>query len=619
MIPEPEENTRLLRLMRRIGYSFSGMNVYLFFLLIFIYHVLVTFQGIDFNDEGFHVAFYQQIFHDPESVQYAFWGWLSGIVGGGFMKTFPFLGIWGIRLLGAIVSTGTIAIAFNLLKRYLHNGWLKLSLILLSLFINEDAKNLYYNNLSAFLYFVSAYFLFVGIRDKKKLFLFAGGFFIGLNVFSRLPNLLGVGMILSIFYYGYLTRERVKDLLIRSCFFLSGILVAFLLVYLAMKSLHHLGYFIESVKMISASSQGASLNDGLDGAYGIGNMLKTNLSDYLRSLEFVLMLCLPVLLAGYVNYSYRNSSKLVDTGVLCFNFIITLGVFLMAITGGFTSFRLLELFTGFSLLSVLVLIDNKTAADFKLLTFIGCLILLIHPFGSASGIATVVVYSMWICFPVTLDYMAGLKWLNLELKVDSSAGVTSLKSFFNAITFRRLRWILVIVISVACLYNVINYPYLCDRHSRLEMRYSVDNKFMKGVFTSKGRADALDDLLKASARYVKPDDVVLAYDCMPMYHFMTQTKSYVRNPCIWFYTTYLFREEMKWAEAHQSGLPVIVRQLVKTTGDGSGWPEVRPAEDYLHFKRTQGKNQILDDFIKRHQYREVWNNGIFTILVPQKR
>jgi hypothetical protein len=166
---------------------------------------------------------------------------------------------------------------------------------------------------------------------------------------------------------------------------------------------------------------------------------------------------------------------------------------------------------------------------------------------------------------------------------------------------------------------VINYPYLCDRHSRLEMRYSVDNKFMKGVFTSKGRADALDDLLKASARYVKPDDVVLAYDCMPMYHFMTQTKSYVRNPCIWFYTTYLFREEMKWAEAHQSGLPVIVRQLVKTTGDGSGWPEVRPAEDYLHFKRTQGKNQILDDFIKRHQYREVWNNGIFTILVPQKR
>ena len=74
MIPEPEENTRLLRVMRRIGYGFSGMNVYLFFLLIFIYHVLVIFQGIDFNDDGFPVAFSPQIFNDPESVQYAFWG-----------------------------------------------------------------------------------------------------------------------------------------------------------------------------------------------------------------------------------------------------------------------------------------------------------------------------------------------------------------------------------------------------------------------------------------------------------------------------------------------------------------------------------------------------------------
>src|SRR5580692_1672648 len=85
---------------KRIGIWLSGMNIYIFFLFIFIYHVLVIFQGIDFNDEGFHLAFYQQIFNNPESVQYAFWGWLSGIVGGTFMKLFPYLGIWGIRLLG---------------------------------------------------------------------------------------------------------------------------------------------------------------------------------------------------------------------------------------------------------------------------------------------------------------------------------------------------------------------------------------------------------------------------------------------------------------------------------------------------------------------------------------
>src|ERR1700692_4868594 len=140
---------------------------------------------------------------------------------------------------------------------------------------------------------------------------------------------------------------------------------------------------------------------------------------------------------------------------------------------------------------------------------------------------------------------------------------------------------------------------------------------MKAVFTSKGRADAIDGLLLASAKYVKPNDYVLAYDCMPLYHFMTETRSYVRNPCIWFYTTGLFREELNYAELNNRQMPVIVTQLIKTTGEGSAWPETRPAQNYLAFKRTQGKNKILDEFIRRHNYKEVWNNREFEILVLQ--
>ncbi|HEU4608811.1 MAG TPA: hypothetical protein VFS31_11935, partial [Chitinophagaceae bacterium] len=39
-----------------------------FFLIVLIVHILLTIQGLDFNDEGFHAAFYQQIFTDPSSV-----------------------------------------------------------------------------------------------------------------------------------------------------------------------------------------------------------------------------------------------------------------------------------------------------------------------------------------------------------------------------------------------------------------------------------------------------------------------------------------------------------------------------------------------------------------------
>ena len=610
------KTTPNMNIPQRIGRWLTGMNIYIFFLIIFIYHVLVIFQGIDFNDEGFHLAFYQQIFDNPESVQYAFWGWLSGIVGGSFMKMFPFLGIWGIRFLGAIVSTATIIIAYNLLKKYLHNGYLKVSLIMLSLFINEDAKNLYYNNLSAFLYIVTAYFIFIGLRENKKWMIFASGFIAGLNIFTRLPNLLGIGLIVSFFYYGFITRKNVKYIVIRSGFFLLGTGVACLLVFAFMKLIGHFSYFIESIKMISTSSQGAKRDDGLNGAYGITNLLKINFNDYISAARFLILFSLPILIIGFINNLNLGMTKVVRTGIRFLNYALVAGVFLLAIRGWFTSFRLLEFFTGFSLLSILVLIKKNVTPDFKLLTVIGGLILLIHPFGSSAGIATVVVYSMWLAFPIALDYIARLRWLRLDLTIDSSSGGSSLKSAFSDSLFRNIKCVIISAVSIGCLYNVIKYPYLCDSHSRWDMRYSVDNKFMKGVFTSKGRVDDLNDLLLASSKYIKPNDIVLAYDCMPMYHFMTETRSYVRNPCIWFYTTELFRNELKFAESHQNHLPVIVRQLLKTTGEGNAWPEVKPVENYLFFKRTQDKNNILNDFIKRHYYKEVWNNGDFTILIP---
>jgi hypothetical protein len=606
-------------ILRVAGNRLTSINIYIFFLLIFIYHVAVIFQGLDFNDEGFHLAFYQQIFNDPESVQYAFWGWLAGIVGGTFMKAFPFMGIWGIRLLGAIISTGTIIVAYNLLKNYVHNGYLKVSMIMLSLFINGDAKNLYYNNLSAFLYFVTAYFLFTGLRDKKKWMVLSAGFFAGLNIFSRLPNVLGMGLILAILYDGYLTKTHFRILLTRSVIFLCGTVLACFIVFVAMKSLNHFTYFAGSLKMLFSSSNQATQDDGLNGAYGIGRLLKNNLIDYGKSLQFVLIVGLLVFLILQVQYSGRNSSKAFRAGFRLFLYALALVVFALPFTGWFTGYRLTEFFVGMSLLSAVVLFDKGISKGYKLLTFIGGLIFLIHPFGSSEGISTVVVYSMWLSFPIAVDYIVGLKKANLRWGKTLSCRLSPLKTSLHTVLFRRIIWVLICVVSVACIYNVIRYPYLCDLHRREDMRYSVNNKFMKTVFTSKGRADAIDGLLLASSKYVKPNDYVLAYDCMPLYHFMTETRSYVRNPCIWFYTTGLFREELNYAELNNRQMPVIVRQLIKTTGDGSAWPETRPAQNYLTFSRTQGKNKILDEFIRRHNYKEVWNNGEFEILVAQNK
>ncbi len=125
------------------------MNTKVFFFILFLYQVIFIFQGVDLSDEGFYATFYQQIFKDPEATQYNFMFWFSGIVAGAFDYVFHGLGIWGMRLAGVLVTTSTIIITYNLLKRYLNPGYLKLGLLMVLLFINNNLKEIHYNDLSA--------------------------------------------------------------------------------------------------------------------------------------------------------------------------------------------------------------------------------------------------------------------------------------------------------------------------------------------------------------------------------------------------------------------------------------------------------------------------------------
>src|SRR4029077_16234411 len=85
-----------------------------------------------------------------------------------------------------------------------------------------------------------------------------------------------------------------------------------------------------------------------------------------------------------------------------------------------------------------------------------------------------------------------------------------------------------------------DYPH-SDMENRAAMRYAVDNKYMKGIFTTKERAEEINQLLAASSKYVKPNDRVLAYDCVPIFHFMTETIPYTRNPWPWLYQSNTFK------------------------------------------------------------------------------
>ena len=72
--------------------------------------------GFDYCDTGFYLTFYENIFTAPRDVEYNFMYYLSGLVGGAWMRVFPGSGIIGIRILGMLMNLLAIAILFYLYR-----------------------------------------------------------------------------------------------------------------------------------------------------------------------------------------------------------------------------------------------------------------------------------------------------------------------------------------------------------------------------------------------------------------------------------------------------------------------------------------------------------------------
>jgi hypothetical protein len=152
--------------------------------------------------------------------------------------------------------------------------------------------------------------------------------------------------------------------------------------------------------------------------------------------------------------------------------------------------------------------------------------------------------------------------------------------------------------------------------NRVNMFSTVDNKLARGIYTTKERASVVNELLKESSKYVHKNDFVLAYDCIPLYHFLTETRPYMPNSWPWLYLPEYFKFELNNLASKSKELPVIILQKVNTLG--TDWPQ----NHNLEFQRSNPENErdsILNDFMIENAYTKVWENIAFEIRIPNNR
>jgi hypothetical protein len=386
---------------------------------------------------------------------------------------------------------------------------------------------------------------------------------------------------------------------------MTGLVLAF------MKAIGHFDIFVNSIKLLSSMGSG-----GDDSFYGPMVLIKNFITTYSAALKYTGFIAVLLIIAAVVvnlAKKYPFYKKWIVEGL---KYAIILFLCVWLIKGKIDKEVILYFFTGISLITTVLIVFTKTANDHKLLALMGCYILLTFPFSSSAGLYTVGIYSIWLSFPIAIDYLFSITSVSTKISLARKTATDDTNVLITESQLQQIRNWTVIICIFACLVYTWRYPFF-DKHERLKMTSSIDNKYLRGILTTEDRAKALSEMLRESEKYVKPNDYMISYQCMPMLNYATATRPYMRNSYPWLYEAETFKTELYRSYEETKILPVVIMQRMKTIGASSNWPDPSPEDVSVYEKKNEKRDTYMNEFMEAHNYREVWSNNVFRILVPQ--
>ena len=571
----------------------NKINYFLIFLII-IYPLLMAFQGIEMLDAYLLITEYDNFFINPEISQPRFASWLSVFLGAVFSIIFGEMGLWGFKLSYLIVLYLILYAVYSILKPYSDKTQLLFFVFLAMIFVNIDRLYIInYNILTVLFYLYAGLFLHSGLIKNSKLFIFIAGFILGLNIFIRFPNILGIGLLLAIIYYDLAIGNSKNKTLIKALNLILGYIFAIVVMLCTMYLLGHYELYIEKMKelLIDATDSTyhhssslllkviikahiAAFIKGFIYLFALGILLwlskfwnQTKTQVYISSIFFALIAFILLFKINQYNMSYAIS---LDAGLLGLSFIVLLWMI----------FKL-----------------PQTNPEFATLVAIAFLIMEMSPLGSDTGLR-IYSYGLFLVLPLILVYLFSIteiKVFNIEIK----------KQYMH---FLRTLIISFVLIYSLILSNVIA-PSYGDSRNKLSMVYTVDHPKLRGIFTTQERAEALNTIIQNLQKHTDKYHYILSYELIPIVDYLTGLKPYLDSSLLKYFTPSKLKEKFEQGILEKE-LPLVVRAKRFTLKNE--WP-----------RKTVplGRNTrrvLIEEFLNDNYYKTVYEDKNFEILTPQK-
>jgi hypothetical protein len=563
--------------------------------IIVLLQVVLMFHGFDVCDEGFSLTFYQQFFNSPESVEYCFVYWLSGLIGGLWYQLFESGGILWFRFLTVIFNTATFILCYQILKKYMHTFYAMLGLAMV-LFVNDFGfLAFYHNHLTAFLAVLSVYFLVKGLQDKKWLLLGLSGLILGINIFSRLPNVTLLICVLAIPYTTFILRkEPIMTAVKPTLTMLFGSVLGIILVVLAMHGLN------QWTVMENAFSVLFSLGETDDSGHNFMTLIRVIKNNYVaifyEASKLLLVISVLVIVRKFLKHKTIHKFVLLFIGLISFFVLFAKGDIYSVYVLGFIG-------------CIGVMLTKQKSETIKIIAFLALLIMIFLPLGSGGGIHSSGYICIWLAIPFFFHFVSQITKISISADIENTQNTFLVDSQFSRYLFSMIA----ISFFVYKGYSMSQEAYF-DKGSRLSKTSTINSKYANGIYTTKERAAIINDVLFELEKHVSPDDYLLVYDSAPMLHFLTETRPYAYNPWIWIYDHVSYEKKIATAEKDIEVLPIVVQQKFTTIREFSV-----PMDDYLDEHKElsntyhPGRAIVTNNFLEQHDYKLIWSNDYFNI------
>jgi len=458
---------------------------------------------------------------------------------------------------------------------------------------------IHYNNLTSLFFILSVFFLYNGILHKKNNFIFFAGFILGLNIFIRFSNILGIILIITIFFYGYLKKDKLSTQTKQALILLLGWIISILIVFIIMKLLGHYKLFLNSLTNLFGMALDSSSSHAGE------NLLRKLYTDHLSVIKYSIRTIVITILISKIFCKVNRYLR--DFALLLFSIIIVFYYFY--------DLRISYIFALVGVMYIVLLISiisfEKNNINIRLISLIALIVLFITPLGSNNGIRNAK-YGMWLALPISIGLLMQIMEIqgDLNFTIDLNKIYGKFKMNKQEMLFAKI----IILIFCFTFMSIFSFKYTYrDTTNRLAMHYSIDHPKLKMIYTTKERSKVVEELLSELSKYVQKGEYLFTFEQISLLYYLTEAKPYLYNSWPMLYQPNELKSAIEKASKEKEELPIIVR--AKRSTSNFEWPN-NPEVGLIESERHTGNRIIIKKFIDKYFYKIVWENDFFQILLP---